>query len=268
MVEPRPTTEAERETVDNELQRAIAQGNETDEEDLRPKDAQQQSVFGWAAQVIKDERPLDLDRLQISKAEVDYKIETGLTRGDTNVIAKLRESTASLRIPDAGFVFELCQKLDFDRVQTALVKFHRNRRTEIGDNKKMDRIPSMCELKDPDAIYDALRITNAHTWVAKIHRAYGQMKLFDAINEKADKEVVHKPEGREVMTYIWHLEELARRKAGNVSDDEKRAKIQNYKDEYHGGSKWAQVAKWFGGKSVVMVFIVAGRSSSSTVFRS
>ena len=138
------------------------------------------------------------------------------------------------------------------------MKFHRNRRAEIDDPQKLDRMPSTCDLQDPDDIYDALRITHAHTAVAKIYRAYGQMRLFDTVNAEAEKQV-ETENGKVLETYIWHLELLATRKAGNVSDDERKAKVKSYKAEYHSGAKWTQIAKWFGGKGVIMVFILAGQ---------
>lgn len=174
---------------------------------------------------------------QISEAELDYAIEIGLIRGDAKILSKLRETSPILQNPEAASIFELCQKLDFHRVHSALVRFHQNRLAEIEDPQKLDRIPSTCDLKDPDDIYDALRITHAHTAVAKIYRAYGQMRLFDTVNAEAEKQVTTDKNGKKLETYIWHLEILAIRKAGNVSDDERKAKIKSYKTEYHSSRK-------------------------------
>ncbi|KAG7007490.1 hypothetical protein G7Y79_00009g025990 [Physcia stellaris] len=195
---------------------------------------------------------------QISKAELNYSIEVGLIRGDAKILSKFRETFPIMQNPESASVFELCQKLDFGRVQSALVRFHQNRLAEIEDPQKLDRMPSTCDLKDPDDIYDALRITHAHTAVAKIYRAYGQMRLFDTVNTEAEKQIATDKDGKKLESYTWHLEILATRKAGNVSDDERKAKIKSYKAEYHSGCKWNQVAKWFGGQGVIMVFILAG----------
>lgn len=139
---------------------------------------------------------------QISQAELDYAFEVGLTRGDAGILFKLQEAHPVLQEPEVARVFELCQKLDFDRVHSALVNFLQNRLAEREDPQKLDRVPSTCDLKDPDAIYDALRITHAHTAVAKIYRAYGQMRLFETVIVDAGKTVLTHKNGKRYEIYL------------------------------------------------------------------
>ena len=197
--------------------------------------------------------------LEISPAETSYQIERGLTNGDFKVISKLRTNLPILCKPEADTIFSLCQKLDFIPLRFKLVHYHQNRRAEIGTDKKLDRLPAWCDLTRPDEIFDDICVTSPHTHAAKIRRAFRQMQLFDSINKEAQEKVADGVGVKVEKLYIYHLEVLAKRKAGNVSPDEKKYKIQNYKDEYHGGGKWIDVCNLFGGKAVVLVFVAAGK---------
>ncbi|KAL8787543.1 MAG: hypothetical protein Q9195_007715 [Heterodermia aff. obscurata] len=81
--------------------------------------------------------------------------------------------------------------------------------------------------------------------------------MFDQVNDEAQKQAATGADVKEDNLRHWHLENRARRKAGDVSDDEKKYIIQSYKNEYYAGSKWTDVCKWFGGKGIVLVFVVA-----------
>ena len=192
-------------------------------------------------------------QLIISRKEVEYRIELGLTRGTSTVVSKLREASTLLKKPEADAAFDICKKLDFHSIRSKLVEFHKNRRAEIEDPQKMDRVPSTCDLRDPDDIYDALRVTHGQTKIAKIYRAYGQMRLVSSVRRLTSV-------GESKKKYTEVLDELAHKKAGKVSKGERKSKMKSYKDEYQGGVKWRNVSHWFGGKAVVMVFVVAGQS--------
>ena len=262
------------EVILNEVQQAKVQSKALAEEelpeknqptdgqdnDVRQQDSQEAMPTGRSTQTGTGEQSSSDGDLHISLAQTYYMIERGLTNGDTEIVSKLRNNSPILRKPEVDIVFDLCQKFDSNCVRFELVQYLQNRFAEIGTVKKTDRVPSTCDLDHPDEIYDALCITQAHSSGAKIFRAYGQMRLFDKVNKLAQEDQAAAGAGlvKEEKLFLWHLERLAIRKAGNVSDSEKKAKIQNYKDEYHGGRKWTDVSKWFGGKGVVIVFVVAG----------
>ena len=258
--------------IHNEVQRAHVQKGksasehlqrsnqtvDTQDDDMLQDGSRKKSAEQQTAQTDTQENSSSDASQQISQAEIDYEIERGLTNGIFEIISKLRTHSTILRKPEASTVFELCRKLDFAPSRFALVKYLKNRRAKVGTEKKTDRMASTCDLVDPDDIYDALSITRAHTHAAKIIRAYGQMQLFDSINKEAEKQAATEVAVAKEKLYLWHLENRAMRKAGHVSDDEKKAIIQNYRNEYLGGSKWTDVCKWLGGTGVVLVFVVAG----------
>lgn len=195
---------------------------------------------------------MEKSQAAIDREVVEYELELGLTRGDTTVVSWLRARSPMLITSQADFAFDMCTKLDFDVVLSALIEFHKNRRAEMRSPQEWGLVPSTCEMTNPDDIYNALRVTHGHTTIAKIYRAYGQMKLFNSINNEALR--------RNSTTYTKVLDEHALKNAGKVSAGEKKVKIGNYRDEYYGGCKWQGVASWFGGVGVVMVFIIAGKS--------
>ena len=195
---------------------------------------------------------------QMSKTKTPYEIECALTNGKWEIISKLRINSIILNKPEAIIAFIICRKLDFVLNRFALVKYFKNCRAKIGTDKITDCVPSTYDLIDPDDIYDALSITQAHSHAAKIKRAYGQMRLFESVNKEAEEQVASGVDVPKYKLYLWHLEKRAIGKAGNVSDDEKKAIIQSYRNEYLAGSKWTDVCKWFGGTGVVLVFVLAG----------
>lgn len=210
------------------------------------------------AETYSQNQSLNDTNFSIRPAETYYEIERGLTNGDPSTISKLRNNSPILSRPETDTIFDLCQKLDFVPVQFKLVKYLEDRRAEIGTEKKTDPIPSTRDLAHPDEIYDVLCVGQAHTDTAKIRRAYDQMNLFDKVNQLARTDVAAREHVKEDKLYIWHLENLATRKAGNVSADKKKIITENYKNQYHAGGKWTEVSTWFGGKGIVMVFVLAG----------
>ena len=114
-----------------------------------------------------------------------------------------------------------------------------------------DLIPPIHDLSDPDKICDALCRIQGDVKVLKIHRAFGQMKLFHQINSENNVRD---------ESHVKILNKRVEKKADQVFESEQKSSIQNYRDEYNGGCKWQAVASWFGDTSIVMLFIVAGES--------
>ena len=107
-------------------------------------------------------------------------------------------------------------------------------------------------------ILDALQTVKTNTVDNKIHRAYGQKLLFTSVNDKVDNGYKPCRHGH-LFDQTAILEELALKKAGPVSNPEKKRMISTYTYEYHAGRKWSAVFDSFGGSAIVLVFVIAGK---------
>ena len=115
-------------------------------------------------------------------------------------------------------------------------------------------------MNEPNQIIDALGSMNNNTYDARIHRAYGQMRLSLKVEDRAKHQVVHaSSKGHQQEPYSIVLESLAAEHAGNVTGSEKTKIKNNYKSEYSAGKKWRQVAGLFGGPGVVLAFVCASK---------
>ena len=190
---------------------------------------------------------------QINQTETHYEIERDFINDNFEIIFKLRVHSIILCKFEAFSVIALCRKLDFVLNRFVLVKYLKNRRVKIDTNKKTHCVSFTCDLIDSNDIYDALSITQAHTHVAKIKRAYEQMRLFDFVNKKDEEQTVIEINVTKKKLYFWHFEKRVIRKANNVVSDEKKIIIQNYKNEYLNESKWTNVCKWFKRKKNVLI---------------
>ncbi|KAL8787544.1 MAG: hypothetical protein Q9195_007716 [Heterodermia aff. obscurata] len=128
------------EHVDNMLQ-----------EESRGKVAEEQTTHSEPQEMSSSDT-----NIQIRPAETYYEIERGLTNGNPEIISKLRKNSPILCKPEVDAVFDLHRKLDFIPNRFKLVKHLKNRCIAIGNDKKIDRVPSTYDLEHPDEIYDAL----------------------------------------------------------------------------------------------------------------
>ena len=110
---------------------------------------------------------------------------------------------------------------------------------------------------DPGEILDILENFKRNTIANKIHRAYGQTMLFSSVNAQVATGYKSTVTGHR-SDHAALLEELARKKAGPVSQTEIDQIIASYFYEYYAGRNWLAVIDWFGGSGVVLVFVIAG----------
>ena len=260
------------ESIHNEVQRADIQKETSTQEPLQHSnqaaDEQDDDMGHQDSQSAIPNQQNTQRRIQpITQAELHYRLERGLTNGDPKTISALRTTSPILLKPEADPIFDLCLKLDFVPLRFALVRYHRNRLTESDTDsyKKPDRVvptTTIYGLEHPDEIYDSLCVNKSNNKAGKIDRAYGQMRLFEEVNRRAREQLAGGGGPNAVKEgpslYTWHLENLAIRKAGNVSEDEQKFTVEDYKRMYRDGSKWTDVCNWFGGKGVVLVFVAAG----------
>ena len=77
---------------------------------------------------------------------------------------------------------------------------------------------------------------------------------------KSGHKPIHSGKGKARLPENLYLEELARRGASPVSEEEIEASYHDYHRDYQAGRRWFEVADWFGGPGIVPVFITAGIS--------
>ena len=150
-----------------------------------------------------------------------------------------------------------CAYLELYYVRSELVEFLRNRIARPGHNST---VPSIWSMNDPDQILNALGSMNNNTNDARIHRAYGQMRLFSKVEDRVKNEIVHpNSKGRHIEPYLSVLDSLAEEHAGKVTGTEQNKIKSNYRREYYAGKRWREVADLFGGPGVVLAFVCASK---------
>ncbi len=199
-----------------------------------------------------------------------YKREIGIIRQDPNIIAAIEDrcytflrDTPNCRPgnpkKEVGELLSTIEQLDFLFAKDQLVKYLNNRQAKMG---MQPQTPATWTMSEPQQVLGALRTIKTICVDAHIHRAFGQMKLHLLVQERLESD--HKPipsgKGNQPRRETIYLEELARREAGPVCEDEIKAKSRNYLSEYQAGGRWLDVADWFGGPGIVLVFITAGIS--------
>ena len=181
--------------------------------------------------------------------------ELGLTRGNEDIVASITEqffaqpSDYRTRSQiDLSPILRACRNLDFHMAKVLLVNYLLDRLTAPG--AKDMALPLTSDTKEPDEIFDVLIIIGKKSDDIRIHQAFQRMNFFAAVNDKTTETTV--------SARIKTLERYAARKAGTVAKELRGQLADKYKAEYHMGRRWLDVAKWFGGTGIVLVFIVAG----------
>ena len=201
-----------------------------------------------------------------------YKTEIGIIRRDPDIIAPIEKYCCENLVDasncrsgnlekEVGELLSDIEQLDFLFAKDRLVKYLDNRQAKVG---MQTETPATWTMSEPQQVLGALGTIKTICDDAYIHRAFGQMKLCLLVQEKLKSG--HKPissgKGKSRLPEKKYLKELARREAGPVSEDEIEAKYQDYLSEHQAGKRWLQVADWFGGPGIVLVFITAGTSGS------
>ncbi len=201
-----------------------------------------------------------------------YKREVGIIRRDPNVITPI-ENHCRKTLVDAsnrrsgnpkremGELLSDIEQLDFLFAKDRLVTYLNNRQAELG---MQTETPATWTMSEPQQVLGALRTIGMICDDAHIHRAFAQMKLCLLVQQRLESgyKPISSGKGKPRHAETNYLEELARSEAGPVSEDEVEAKIRYYLSQHKAGKRWLQVADWFGGPGIVLVFITAGTSGS------
>ncbi|KAK0513739.1 hypothetical protein JMJ35_003461 [Cladonia borealis] len=208
-----------------------------------------------------------IDANPSTKTPTIYEVETGIVRGNE----KIKEYITRECLPFASHyranrylsienelqaLFHICRKLPIRIVKAWLLRELESRIVVPGQKTA---IPSTADLYNPSDILDALQSIKMTTINAKANRAYGQMRLYKSVQGEIDGNYVPDPALKHgVAAHKSILSEMACRSAGNVSEKERKDRINSFNYEYDAGRKWLDVAKWFGGEGIVLIFTTAG----------
>ena len=164
------------------------------------------------------------------------------TRINTNVHAEVTK------------VWKIVLLLDFFKTKREVYQYLENREKMPGEKL---HTRSKWESTDPSKILETLQNVKRDTVDNKIHRAYGQTMLFSSVNAQVADGYRSTVTGHR-CNHTALLEELARQKAGPVTETEIRQIISSYFYEYYAGQRWLAVIDWFGGDGIVLIFLIAG----------
>ena len=206
-----------------------------------------------------------------------YEIELGLVRGEEKIKEYIMKECFPLgdnyrsnnkwfsKKDDLRELFPICRKLPFRIVKDKLLRELESRIVVPGQKTV---IPSTADLFNPSDIFDALQSIKMTTINAKVNRAYGQMRLYKSVQGKIiGGGYVPDPAVKHGLTaHKSILAEMACRWAGNVSKKERTDWINSFEYEYDAGKKWLDVAEWFGGEGIVLIFATAGMWTQDIFF--
>ena len=193
-----------------------------------------------------------------------YEIESGLSSGSIPIEKYVRDFLFTLEPSmtrpnfnihdEVAKIWKIILVLDFFKTKRELHQYLENREQMPGE-KLQTR--TNWKTTDPGEILDVLQNVKRNTIDNKIHRAYGQTMLFSSVNAQVATGYKSTVTGHR-SDHAALLEELARKKAGPVSQTEIDQIIASYFYEYYAGRNWLAVIDWFGGNGVVLVFVIAG----------
>ena len=116
-------------------------------------------------------------------------------------------------------------------------------------------LPLTWSISDPNQLFDALQTINMDTKGANVYRAYSQMSLYNWVQVRKPFVANVKHPG---YPHLDILHDLGRKGAGKVPEKEIDKTIKAYCLEYYAGENWHDIAEWFGGPGIVIVFVAAG----------
>ena len=199
-----------------------------------------------------------------------YNREIGIIRRDPQIIAPIENHCCKAQggewnchsgnpKKELNELLNTIEQLDFHLAKDRLVRYLNNRRARMGIQPET---PATWTMSEPQHVLGALRTLGVICDDAHIHRAFAQMRLYLLVQQKLESghKPIHSGKGKARLPENIYLEELARREAGPVSEEEIEASFHDYHSEYQAGRRWLEVADWFGGPGIVLVFITAGIS--------
>ena len=193
-----------------------------------------------------------------------YEIESGLSSGSATIEKYVKASLLMLEPSmtrpnfnihdEVAKVWKIILLPNFFTTRRGLHQHLENREKMPGEKLQAR---TNWDISDPSDILDTLDNVRRNTVDNKIHRAYGQTMLFSSVNGQVAKGYKSTVTGHR-SDHTALLEELARKKAGPVSQTEIDQIIAGYFYDYYAGRNWLAVIDWFGGSGVVLVFVIAG----------
>ena len=203
------------------------------------------------------------------KVPTAYEMELGLVQGEEEIHKLVMDKCMPLssshrankhfdRKVELQVLFDICRKLPPRIVKACLLRELKSR-IEVPGTRTQIRLTD--NTSNSSDILDALQCIKGTTINAKVHRVYGQMKLFRSVQNDVKKGNVpyHSLEPR-VSAHRIVLEKAASLAAGKVSLKERTERKNFFHDEYSAGRKWVDVCEWFNGPGIVLIFVTAGVS--------
>lgn len=195
-----------------------------------------------------------------------YEIESGLSTGSPTMANYVKASLLALEPSttrpnfnahtEIAKIWDIILVLDFFKTRRELHQYLENREKMPGEKLQARTSWETC---DPSEILDTLDTVKRNTLDNKIHRAYGQTMLVSSVSDEVARGYKSTLTGNR-SDHTALLEELARKKAGPVSETEVNQIIARYSYEYYAGQRWLAVIDYFGGSGIVLVFITAGNA--------
>ena len=210
----------------------------------------------------------------VSSSEVP--LELGITRRSPaarlRIIQQCRKKTLSQESPvwadrlglEMTELLDNFAKLDCVMVTDELVEYLSNRLKTHGKARSENTGETTAfNTNDPREICRALQGIIGTSTDAKIRRAYTEILLVQSIDDRVLKNkrssiTIHGGPPAHVADHLWHLHSMAYDIAGPVTTNKKDKKFRELRSEYVAGKKWLQITDWFGNKSVIFVFLLAG----------
>lgn len=203
---------------------------------------------------------------EVAAVPTAYEIESGLSIRSPTIANYVKASLLALEPSttrpnfkvhvEIARIWDIILLLEFFKTRRELHQYLDNREKMPGEKLQAR---TYWETSDPSEILDTLNNVKRNTVDNKIHRAYGQTMLFSSVSEKVARGYKSTVTGNR-SDHTALLEELARKKAGPVSETEVNQIIASYFYEYYAGQRWLAVIDCFGGSGIVLVFITAGNS--------
>ncbi len=213
------------------------------------------------------EKAVNETRLE-SMARKRYETESGITMKLANVIKPITDHCLTIEFEtnrrykkskelQIDELLQECEKLDTDMVKVTLSRFLNDRLVVRGSKTEATEMPSTWETSDPGDIFDALHSIKTITWDASIHRAHGQMKLHALVKKQIPNVDELRSDGSYVEPRKIVIHRLATKKAGPVSEQERKKIEDSYDEEDKAGRRWQQIVDCFGGSGIVLILITA-----------
>ena len=208
------------------------------------------------------------------KVPTAYEMESGLVQGDEEIHELVMDKCMPLssiyranrvfdRKAELQVLFDICRKLPLRIVKALLLRELRDRIEVPGTRTE---IPLTGNMSNSSDILDALQCIKGTTINSKIHRVYGQMKLFRSVQNDIEKgNIPYVGVDRGVSAHMVILEKAASDAAGKVSLKEQTERKNFFNDEYNAGRKWVDVCEWFNGPGIVLIFVTAGVSDLKSI---